>query len=161
MTAHFLLTSEALDEQAVESILESEGAGAIVKFVGRVRAHSRGRCVTKLEYEAYPEMAEGVFVQIADEMRARGAIIDVAIHHRVGTLQVGEVSVVIAVSAAHRAPAFDACRYAIDRLKAARSLSAASTGPIGSSRYDTRAVQNGFVLTNRSTRKRARPLATM
>ena len=117
MTAHFLLTSEALDEHAVGSILSSDGAGAIVTFVGRVRAHSRGRDVTKLEYEAYPEMAEGVFVQIADEVRARGSIIDVAIHHRVGALNVGEVSVVIAVSAAHRSSAFDACRYAIDRLK--------------------------------------------
>ena len=117
MSAHFLLTSEALDEQAVASLLDRDGAGAVVTFVGRVRAHSRGRDVTKLEYEAYPEMAEGVFVQIADEIRARGAVIDVAIHHRIGTLQVGEVSVVVAVSAAHRSPAFDACRYAIDRLK--------------------------------------------
>jgi len=117
MSAHFLLTSEALDEQAVAALLDRDSAGAIVTFVGRVRAHSRGRDVTKLEYEAYPEMAEGVFVQIADEIRTRGAVIDVAIHHRVGTLQVGEVSVVVAVSAAHRSPAFDACRYAIDRLK--------------------------------------------
>ena len=117
MSAHFLLTGEALDEQAVASVLDRDGAGAIVTFVGRVRANSRGRDVTKLEYEAYPEMAEGVFVQIADEIRARGGVIDVAIHHRVGTLQVGEVSVVVAVSAAHRSPAFDGCRYAIDRLK--------------------------------------------
>ena len=117
MSAHFLLTSEPLDEQAVASVLDRDGAGAIVTFVGRVRANSRGRDVTKLEYEAYPEMAEGVFVQIADEIRARGGVIDVAIHHRVGTLQVGEVSVVVAVSAAHRSPAFDGCRYAIDRLK--------------------------------------------
>lgn len=117
MTSRFLLTADPIDEHAVASHLESDGAGAIVTFVGRVRAHSRGRDVTKLEYEAYPEMAETVFAQIADEIRARGGIIDVAIHHRVGTLRVGEVSVVIAVSAAHRSPAFDACHYAIDRLK--------------------------------------------
>jgi len=117
MSPRFLLTGDPLDERAVAAQLESDGAGAVVTFVGRVRAHSRGRDVTKLEYEAYPEMAEKVFAQIADEIRARGGIIDVAIHHRVGTLGVGEVSVVIAVSAAHRSPAFDACHYAIDRLK--------------------------------------------
>lgn len=117
MTSRFLLTADPIDEHAVASQIEADGAGAIVTFVGRVRAHSRGRDVTKLEYEAYPEMAETVFAQIADEIRARGGIIDVAIHHRVGTLRVGEVSVVIAVSAAHRSPAFDACHYAIDRLK--------------------------------------------
>ena len=117
MNPHFRLTSDPLDERTVAALLDSAGAGAIVTFVGRVRAHSRGREVTKLEYEAYPEMAESVFAQIADELRARGDVIDVAIHHRVGTLQVGAVSVVIAVSAAHRSPAFDACRYAIDRLK--------------------------------------------
>jgi len=117
MSSRFLLTADPLDEHAVAAQLESDGAGAVVTFVGRVRAHSRGRDVTKLEYEAYPEMAEKVFAQIADEIRARGGVIDVAIHHRVGTLQVGEISVVIAVSAEHRSPAFDACHYAIDRLK--------------------------------------------
>ncbi|HEY7992836.1 MAG TPA: molybdenum cofactor biosynthesis protein MoaE [Candidatus Eremiobacteraceae bacterium] len=117
MTQHFVLTSQPLDERAVAALLDRDGAGAVVTFVGHVRAHSRGRDVTKLEYEAYPEMVEGVFKQIADEIHARGGVIDVAIHHRVGTLEVGEVSVVVAVSAAHRSPAFDACRYAIDRLK--------------------------------------------
>ena len=117
MTPRFLLTADPLDERAVVAQLESDGAGAIVTFVGRVRAHSRGRDVTKLEYEAYPEMAEKVFAQIATEISARGGIIDIAIHHRVGRLRVGEISVVIAVSAAHRSPAFDACHYAIDRLK--------------------------------------------
>jgi molybdopterin synthase catalytic subunit len=117
MNPRFVLTSESLDERTVAALLERDGAGAVVTFVGRVRAHSRGRDVTKLEYEAYPEMAEAVFSEIADEIRARGGVIDVAIHHRIGTLQVGEVSVVVAVSAAHRSPAFDACRYAIDRLK--------------------------------------------
>jgi len=117
MNPHFVLTGDPLDEHAVAALLESDGAGAVVTFVGRVRAHSSGRDVTKLEYEAYPEMAEGVFRQIADEIRERGGVIDVVIHHRIGTLQVGEVSVVVAVSAAHRSPAFDACHYAIDRLK--------------------------------------------
>lgn len=117
MNVRFKLSADPLDERAIAKLVDTDGAGAVVTFVGRVRAQSRGREVTKLEYEAYPEMAEKVFAQIADEIRARGSIVDVAIHHRTGTLGVGEVSVVVAVSAAHRAQAFDACRYAIDRLK--------------------------------------------
>lgn len=117
MNERYLLTSEALDERAVVSCLRIEGAGAIVTFVGRVRSKSRGRDVTTLEYEAYPEMVTRVFEQIGEEITSRYDIIDVAIHHRVGSLAVGEASVVIAVCARHRAEAFDACEYAIDRLK--------------------------------------------
>jgi len=117
MTARILLSSAVLDEQSAVNSLSSVGAGAVVTFVGRVRGDSRGRSVEKLEYEAYPEMAELVFERIAREIRAKFDIVDIAIHHRVGTLAVGEISVVIAVSAAHRPAAFDACRYAIDTLK--------------------------------------------
>jgi molybdopterin synthase catalytic subunit len=117
MTEHYTVTGEPLDERATVECLLSDGAGAIATFVGRVRNSSRGRDVTKLEYEAYPEMAQRVFAQIGDEAKARHDIIDIAIHHRVGSLSIGEASVVIAVSSRHRAAAFDACRYAIDRLK--------------------------------------------
>jgi MoaE-MoaD fusion protein len=117
MSARFLVTADALDESTTLASIRSEGAGAVVTFVGRVRGHSRGREVTKLEYEAYPEMVERVFAQISDEVKARVEIVDIAIHHRVGSLGVGEASVIIAVAAAHRGQAFDACRYAIDRLK--------------------------------------------
>lgn len=117
MTEHFSITEERLDERDAAGALSTSGAGAIVTFVGRVRARSRGRDVVRLEYEAYPEMAERVFADIAGELHSREGVIDVAIHHRVGSLVVGEVSVVIAVAAAHRAQAFDACHAAIDRLK--------------------------------------------
>lgn len=117
MIERYAVTGEPLDERAAVECLVSEGAGAIATFVGRVRNSSRGRDVTMLEYEAYPTMAQRVFAQIADEAKARHDIIDIAIHHRVGSLSVGEASVVIAVSSRHRAAAFDACRYAIDRLK--------------------------------------------
>jgi molybdopterin synthase catalytic subunit len=117
MTARILLTSAVLDEQSAVNSLSSGGAGAVVTFVGRVRGDSRGRSVEKLEYEAYPEMAELVFERIAREIRAEFDIVDIAIHHRVGTLAVGEISVIIAVSAAHRPAAFEACRHAIDTLK--------------------------------------------
>ena len=117
MSAKYLLTADALDEPAVHALLDVAGAGGIVTFVGRVRAHSRGREVTMLEYEAYPEMAERIFAQIGDEAKQRFEIVDIAIHHRIGMLTVGETSVVVGVAAAHRSAAFDAARYAIDRLK--------------------------------------------
>ena len=117
MIRHFLLTTDPLDDQAVTQIVATGGAGGVVTFVGRVRDSSHGRAVNKLEYEAYPEMVEKVFEQIAAEALAKFGVIDVAIHHRIGSLAVGEASVVVAVSAAHRGEAFDACRFAIDRLK--------------------------------------------
>ncbi|MBV8171220.1 MAG: molybdenum cofactor biosynthesis protein MoaE [Candidatus Eremiobacteraeota bacterium] len=116
-TRHFVLTNEPLDEQLPAQIISVDGAGGIVSFVGRVRNEARGHEVTLLEYEAYPEMVERVFADIAAEARKQFAITDIAIHHRVGALEVGDVSVVIAVSAPHRGAAFDACHYAIDRLK--------------------------------------------
>ncbi len=117
MSSRLLLTRVPLDEASVVNAISQDGAGAVVTFVGRVRARSRGRDVERLEYEAYPEMAELIFDRIAREVRERFEIIDIAIHHRVGTLAIGEISVVIAVSAAHRPAAFDACRHAIDTLK--------------------------------------------
>ncbi len=117
MTERFLLSGNPIDEAAVAATVASPGAGALVTFVGRVRARSRGHDVDLLEYEAYPEMVEGVFRQIADEVREKFGINAIAIHHRTGALRVGDTSVVIAVASEHRAAAFDACRYAIDRLK--------------------------------------------
>jgi molybdopterin synthase catalytic subunit len=117
MTARYLLTPERLDERAVVESLDVQASGGIVTFSGKVRERSRGRIVTQLEYEAYPEMAQAVFARIGDEAMAKFEIDAVAIHHRTGALAVGETSVVIAVSAPHRAAAFEACRFAIDRLK--------------------------------------------
>ncbi|HXM17690.1 MAG TPA: molybdenum cofactor biosynthesis protein MoaE [Candidatus Tumulicola sp.] len=117
MSRHFVLTHEPLDEYLAAQVISQDGAGGVVTFVGRVRDSARGHEVTRLEYEAYPEMVEHVFADIAAQARKQFAITDIAIHHRVGALEIGDVSVVIAVSAPHRGAAFDACRYAIDRLK--------------------------------------------
>ena len=113
----FVLSDEPLSLERAAAAVASEGAGAIATFVGTTRARSRGRDVIRLEYEAYEGMAEAEMERIAGVLRDRHDVIDVAIHHRVGPVEIGETSVVIAVSAAHRAAAFDACREAIDTLK--------------------------------------------
>ena len=113
----FVLSDEPLSLERAAAEVASEGAGAIATFVGTTRARSRGRDVIRLEYEAYEGMAEAEMERIASVLLDRHDIIDVAIHHRVGPVEIGETSVVIAVSAAHRAAAFDACREAIDTLK--------------------------------------------
>ena len=113
----FLLSDEPLSLERVAAEVASDDAGAIATFVGTTRARSRGRDVIRLEYEAYEGMAEAEMERIALGLRERHDVLDVAIHHRVGPVEIGETSVVIAVSAAHRAAAFDACREAIDTLK--------------------------------------------
>jgi molybdopterin synthase catalytic subunit len=113
----FRVTEEPLSLEAVAAEVADEGAGAIATFTGTVRRHSRGREVVHLEYEAYTEMAEEVMAQIARDLEARYDLCAVAIHHRVGRLEIGEASVTIAISAPHRQDALAACKDAIDRLK--------------------------------------------
>src|SRR5579863_9356213 len=111
------ICAEPLDETAVTRLVATAGSGGVVTFVGRVRDRARGHDVSALEYEAYPEMAEAVFASIAVEAKTKYEVGEIAIHHRTGRLLVGEPSVIIAVGAAHRGPAFDACHYVIDELK--------------------------------------------
>jgi molybdopterin synthase catalytic subunit len=113
----FLLSEAPLSVETVAAEVASDDAGAIATFVGTTRARSRGRDVIRLEYEAYEGMAEAEMERIAGQLRERHDVLDVAIHHRIGPVAIGETSVVIAVSAPHRAAAFDACREAIDTLK--------------------------------------------
>jgi molybdopterin synthase catalytic subunit/molybdopterin converting factor small subunit len=113
----FRLSGEPLSLDAVVNDVRDEEAGAIATFVGTTRRRSRGRDVIHLEYEAYEGMAEQVLAEIAAGLARRHDLCRVAIHHRVGRVEVGETSVVIAVSATHRAAALTACREAIDELK--------------------------------------------
>jgi molybdopterin synthase catalytic subunit len=112
------ITEQAISVDEVVARVADPANGAVVTFIGVVRGVTEGRETLYLEYEAYPEMAEKVLQQIADEIRARWADIRaVAIVHRVGRLEIGETAVVIALAASHRAQTFDALRYAIDRIK--------------------------------------------
>jgi MoaE-MoaD fusion protein len=113
----FQLVDGPLDLDAVVAEVADERAGAIATFQGTVRQQSRGQQVIALEYEAYAGMAEKVMAEIADGVKERYELCEVAIAHRTGRCEVGEVSVAIAVSAAHRQDALSACRDVIDELK--------------------------------------------
>jgi molybdopterin synthase catalytic subunit len=113
----FRLSAEPLSVDTAVAEVRDEEAGAIATFIGTTRSRSRGRDVLHLEYEAYEGMAEQVMAELAATLRDRHDLSKVAIHHRVGRVDIGETSVVIAVSAPHRAAALEACREAIDELK--------------------------------------------
>lgn len=113
----FEITEKPLSVDALVQQVTRNTCGAVATFTGVVREFSRGRQISYLEYEAYPEMAVAKMRQIEEEIRQKWEIERIAIHHRVGRLGIGELSVVIAVSAPHRRQALEACAYAIERLK--------------------------------------------
>lgn len=115
--APFRVQDRPLSLDAVVSAVQHEGAGAVVTFTGAVRDETAGRRVVRLEYEAYASMADAVLTKLGREVEEGWPGAHLAIHHRVGTLSPGELAVVIAASAPHRAAAFEACRHAIERLK--------------------------------------------
>jgi molybdopterin synthase catalytic subunit len=113
----FRIVTGPLDvAQVIEEAGDAE-AGAVAIFLGTVRRRSRDRDVLHLEYEAFEEMAEPMLARLADELTEKHGLCKVAIHHRIGRVEIGEASVAIAVSAPHRAAALAACKEAIDTLK--------------------------------------------
>jgi MoaE-MoaD fusion protein len=113
----FRLSDRPLDATEVIEEVTSERAGAVATFIGTTRIASRGRTVHYLEYEAYGGMAEQIMTELAGELKLRYDLCEIAIAHRTGRVEIGGLSVVIAVSAPHRADALAACKDAIDRLK--------------------------------------------
>ena len=111
-----MLTDAVIDLTALSRAVESSGYGAVVTFSGNVRDNARGRDVLYLEYEAYAPLAEKQLARLIAEAEARWQV-KCAVQHRLGRLEIGESSVGIAVAAAHRAEAFDACRWLLDTLK--------------------------------------------
>jgi MoaE-MoaD fusion protein len=114
---HFALTRAQIYAESLLAKVRTPGDGAVVTFDGSVRNNSLGRRTLHLEYEGYEPMALVKLREIGEQLHKLFAIDRVAIVHRLGRLEIGETSVFIAVSAAHRAPAFEACRWAIETLK--------------------------------------------
>ena len=113
----FKVTTDVLSIDEAYDAVRRPGCGAVALFIGTVRDHHDGKKVTKISYSAFKEMAEKEFIAIAAEAEKRWKVGAVYIAHRTGALQIGDASVVIAVSSAHRAEAFEGCRYAIETLK--------------------------------------------
>jgi molybdopterin synthase catalytic subunit/molybdopterin converting factor small subunit len=111
------ISSEPLDERSVAARVAGPDVGGVVSFAGAVRDRARGRSIKYLEYEAYPEMAEREMQKIADQAGRRWPGTRVAIAHRTGHLEIGDLAVVVVAAAPHREEAFEACRFAIDTLK--------------------------------------------
>ena len=108
----FVITAEALASQ-----VKNDGAGAVVTFSGDVRNHDKGKGVTSLNYEIHPT-AQSVIEKITNEVVAKHDVVNVAVAHRYGAIPIGESAFVVAVSAAHRAPAFECCEELVERVKA-------------------------------------------
>ena len=111
------VTREEIDTDALTKSAGADTSGAVVTFLGTVRQDRDGKRLVSLDYDAYPEMAARKMEQVREEIMDRWPADEVSISHRFGPMKVGEVSVAIAISCPHRVEAFEACRYAIDRIK--------------------------------------------
>ena len=116
-TSNILLTDSPLDSQAITQLVAEPEQGGLVLFTGNVRNKTQGKSVLRLEYEAYEPMAISEMEKIRQTVLQKWPKARIAIHHRVGILEIGEAAVLIAVSTPHRAQAFEACQFAIDTLK--------------------------------------------
>ena len=111
------ITHKPLDPNYVTAKVKSDANGAVVTFLGVTRKLTSERRVLYLEYEAYRPMTDNKLSEIADEIRKKWEIQDIAISHRLGRLEIGEISLVVAIASPHRKDAFEACQYSIDRIK--------------------------------------------
>ena len=111
------ITHDALEPDKITAQMRRDTNGAVLTFLGTTRSVTRGRRVLHLEYEAYRPMADNKLAEIADEMRQRWDAQDIAISHRLGRLEIGDISLVVAVASPHRERAFAACQHAVDRIK--------------------------------------------
>ena len=111
------ISNGPLDPESITTRVRQHSNGAVVTFLGTTRDSTDGRRVLHLEYEGYRPMTDRKLEEVRDEIRDRWSIEDVAIAHRLGRLEIGDISLVVAVSSPHRADAFAACNYAVDRIK--------------------------------------------
>jgi molybdopterin synthase catalytic subunit len=113
----FEITREPLDPTELVEAVRRDESGAVALFYGVVRNENKGRAVRYLEYDAYPEMAIKKMREVADEVRARFPVTGMGVLHRIGRLEIGETSLLVAISSGHRKEAFEACHYAVNRIK--------------------------------------------
>ena len=111
------ITNEALCPEAITESVKDDGNGAVVTFLGSTRDSTAERKVLYLEYEAYRPMADNQLARVADEIQEKWGIASVSIAHRLGRLEIGDISLVVAIASPHRREAFEASSYAIDRIK--------------------------------------------
>jgi molybdopterin synthase catalytic subunit len=111
------ITHQPLNPEAITAAVHNAANGAVVTFLGTTRGQTANRNVLHLEYEAYLPMAEKKLAEVADEIRGKFDVEDVAISHRLGRLEIEEISLVVAVASPHRSDAFAACQFAVDRIK--------------------------------------------
>ena len=111
------ITDKKLNPVEVIPLVESDGSGAVNVFIGTVRDKTKGKTVLRLEFEAYESMALKEMQKIVDEAKKKWSVNKLVIHHRVGSLEIGDIPVIIAVSTPHRKDGFEACQFAIDTLK--------------------------------------------
>ena len=112
-----MLTDQPIDHNNVTSAVQKKFNGAVVTFLGTTRDISNGKKVLRLEYEAYSELAEKMLAQIIDEAKSKFGISEVSLAHRIGRLEIGDISLVVAVGSEHRKAAFRASQYIVDRIK--------------------------------------------
>ena len=127
----FRIVTEAIAVDALQDRVRAPGDGAVVTFSGTVRNRTGDVETSYLEYEAYPEMAERVMARLAEEARERWPVGRIGILHRVGRLEIGEISILVSVAAGHRREAFEACHHLVDRLKEEVPIWKKEVGPDG------------------------------
>ena len=127
----FRIVTEEIALDALQDCVRTPGDGAVVTFSGTVRNRTGDRETSYLEYEAYPEMAERVMARLAAEARERWPVGRIGILHRVGRLEIGEISILVSVAAGHRREAFEACHHLVDRLKEVVPIWKKEVGPGG------------------------------
>ena len=111
------ITSDPLDPDSITELVRKNSNGAIITFLGTTRDSTDGKRVNYLEYEAYQPMAQDMIRLIFDEVKERWEIEDLAMSHRLGKVDIGEISMVVAIASPHRKQAFEAGQYSIDRIK--------------------------------------------
>jgi molybdopterin synthase catalytic subunit len=111
------ITKKKLDAGAIVASIGAPGVGGSVLFIGTVRDNSEAGKVDRIFYDAYPPMAEKKLIEIEEDVARKWPMVSIRLQHRIGELKVGDVSVAVAASAPHRAESFEACRYAIERIK--------------------------------------------